>query len=360
MRRRPQPDRTLDRVRAQKVVSGGFVVVVAVGLAAASSGLTAWVLRAPAPAPLADEVPVTDVAVVPSTFLDARTVQITAVEAEQVVLTGQASGTVTASGCTVGGVVESGAPVVVVDATPVVAFATARPLWRDLAVGDRGEDVRDVQGELARLGYSPGDSGRVDRATAAAVRAFAGDRGVRTETGGPVLARSSVVWLPQEQVQVTSCPAAPGREVQPGDELATVGSPLLRAVAVVPAGLVPGDRMLRVDDVSIPVGADGVIHDVGALTALAVTPSYRETQDFGDDSFSGVLQLQEPLDVISVPSAAVYGEDSSGAGCVVGDDAPRAVQVVASELGTTLVTVTGPVPGRVSLVPDRGASCASS
>ena len=42
-----------------------------------------------------------------------------------------------------------------VNGVSVVALATATPMYRDLATGDKGDDVLALNNELARLGLRP-------------------------------------------------------------------------------------------------------------------------------------------------------------------------------------------------------------
>ena len=58
----------------------------------------------------------------------------------------------------------------VVSGRPVFVLRGATPMHRDIGPGDSGQDVRQLEGALARLGYNPGPvDGRYDRSTAAAV-----------------------------------------------------------------------------------------------------------------------------------------------------------------------------------------------
>ena len=61
----------------------------------------------------------------------------------------------------------------VVSGRPVLVFAGATPMHRDLGPGSKGRDVRQLEQALARGGFSPGTvDGRYDAATAAAVAAM--------------------------------------------------------------------------------------------------------------------------------------------------------------------------------------------
>ena len=79
-------------------------------------------------------------------------------------LPGNATGTVTENW--MAGELRSGSRAYQVNDRTVVALHTATPLYRDLKVGDRGEDVRSLNDELSRLGYdSVPQSGEYNRNT---------------------------------------------------------------------------------------------------------------------------------------------------------------------------------------------------
>jgi len=66
--------------------------------------------------------------------------------------------------------VQDGSVFMEVNGLPVFALEGDRPMYRDLAPGDSGEDVRQLEVALGRLGFDPGPiDGNYDGATAAAV-----------------------------------------------------------------------------------------------------------------------------------------------------------------------------------------------
>ncbi|MFN0147309.1 MAG: peptidoglycan-binding protein [Dehalococcoidia bacterium] len=65
-----------------------------------------------------------------------------------------------------------------VDGTPVFVLQGTRPMYRDLGPGATGEDVRQLEEALSRLGFNPGRiDGTYDGATEAAVRRWYGAAG---------------------------------------------------------------------------------------------------------------------------------------------------------------------------------------
>ncbi|MEX0784262.1 MAG: peptidoglycan-binding protein [Dehalococcoidia bacterium] len=65
-------------------------------------------------------------------------------------------GRVTGVHVAIGTVLEPGMPVVSVNGRPAVAMAGGFPFWRDLAEGDEGADVTQLETALAAEGYHPG------------------------------------------------------------------------------------------------------------------------------------------------------------------------------------------------------------
>jgi hypothetical protein len=112
----------------------------------------------------------------------------------------------------------------------------------------------------------------------------------------------------------------------------------------------PGDRVVRVGDLTIPVDPSGVVTSAEALASLAQSDSYVDfrakgmissSDDRGADasSPSGMsvqYELAEPVSVMSVPAAALYGTKADRA-CVIGDGRPTSVTIVGSQLGQTFV-----------------------
>lgn len=264
--------------------------------------------------------------------------------AEPTTLTLGAAGRVRSSLCVPGATIASGTSLLLLDDRPVLALTTAAPLWRDLDVGARGQDVADLQAELARLGHAVTVDGVYGPGTRAAVRALLAGIGVARPSGA--LVASDVVWLPVPEVTVTGCPAAVGEAFE-GGEVATVGGGL---TAVEIGGRDPVEGLVaRFEGVSAPVKADRTVTDPAFLAAVEASPALDFAQEEGTGTLEIELALAEPVQVAVVPPSAVFGL-TGPAGCVAtGDGAVLPVRVVASALGQTLVQVDGPVPDRVLL-----------
>lgn len=78
-----------------------------------------------------------------------------------------------------GDVVATGQVLYAVDGRPVLTAPGTTPLWRDLAVGDRGPDVVALREALTAMGYAAGGAGddRFDDALSSAMGALYRDRG---------------------------------------------------------------------------------------------------------------------------------------------------------------------------------------
>ncbi|MBX6750555.1 MAG: peptidoglycan-binding protein [Micromonosporaceae bacterium] len=322
-----------------------------VGLAAVALvavGLLAGILLAPGRAPSSVAAPEGErrVAVSSRLFDDARRVEVTPHVAEAVTLTVAESGRVTRTACTPGAVIASGMSPLTVDDRPVLALATTVPLWRDLEWGARGEDVRAMQAELARLGHPVTPTGTYDRPTSTAVATILREIGVAQPSGR--LPVASVIWLPAPQVTVASCEVALAQTIGPGPFATVAGGLTSLEVTGGLTGAVAGDRVLRIGDVSAPIDAGGMVTDPAFLAAVAASPEFA----FATASNSALTLdavLATPLEVVVVPPGAIFGI-ADGTGCVLADGQPRPVRVVASSLGQTMVTFdAGPAPTYVEL-----------
>jgi hypothetical protein len=124
----------------------------------------------------------------------------------------------------IGDPVSAGTVLYTVDDEPVVALTGAVPLWRNLAEGTAdGEDVRQVETNLAALGYGDGLTvdGEYTAATAAAVEAWESDLGRAApdgtvEVGEAVFLDGDGLVLGQE--------SAVGDALDPGAAVLEVGS----------------------------------------------------------------------------------------------------------------------------------------
>ncbi|MBT1162636.1 hypothetical protein [Bifidobacterium sp. SO1] len=258
-------------------------------------------------------------------------------------LVGNVSGTVTAD-WSAGGL-ESGKAAYRVNDRVVVALGTATPLYRDLVVGDRGDDVLALNNELNRLGYGgvPG-SDEYLWDTSEGVRRLMNDRG-DTSDGG--LRIADVLWIPAVSVRVGSWDAVVGVGVTAGMAVGQVPGMLTR-LTVKNGRAADMDRTVSVlgQTGTLPAGSVEIT-DAAFLDRVAASDDYRLMDEATLAAGLGAsLALAEPVTVLRVPAGAVFGVDGTQ-GCVAvprdgsPDDAGAfdvvRVSIVGSELGASLV-----------------------
>lgn len=315
------------------------------------------------PEVLSSSTPATTVRVEHRTDADERQVQLALETGAPRVLTTTREGTVTAMHCATGGTVRSGDVVATTDGLPVIALATSTPLWRDIADGDRGDDVRALQAELARLGAPLVADGVAGGRTIRAATAFLVERGLpRSDVPDGIVPRDAFAWIASSESTVRSCSGVVGASVPSDGALVLLPSELRSArLEAVPADAGPGERDVVVGGATIPIGADGVVGDPVALAELASSPEYEAAAGNADDgapTIGASWVLRKPVEVDVVPPTALWAV-RGGHACVqpVGGSARR-VTVVGSELGQTFIRADdGTALERVRATPDRGRTC---
>jgi hypothetical protein len=150
----------------------------------------------PVPGTLAPSEGPSVVDVVSRVFEDPRSGSVVPVIGEEVTLDSPVEGMTRRSDCVPGEPIGSGDVVALVDDGPVLALALPSPLWRDLAVGDRGEDVQALQEVLVGLGYEVPVSGFYDWNMGQTVaKIWAGVGGAKDQTGFPSCNYSGLGFL---------------------------------------------------------------------------------------------------------------------------------------------------------------------
>ncbi|NYD67354.1 peptidoglycan-binding domain-containing protein [Agromyces atrinae] len=339
-------------MRLSRAALLGVGVVVSAALGAASAAL--W-LAPDQPPSLRSTTEIDSVPVIEQKYDDERSVELVIGASESVELTTAMSGRVTSARCTVGSELRSGESTFSIDGVPLVNLATRLPLWRDLRVGDRGDDVQAVQDELVRLGAPIVADGLLGEAS---VRALAQLADSPSNLSDGVIRASQIVWLPAATAVVASCDLSVGSMTEIGGLLGSLVGPAASVrVAALPTDLLDGDRLLMVDGVAAPISESGSVDDPIALAALALTPSIRAAIVSGDEAMpmSGSLVLASPADIAVVPPSSVYDIEGA-AGCVLSEGAATAVEIVGSQLGQTFVSfVTSEVPRSVDPQPGSEA-----
>jgi peptidoglycan hydrolase-like protein with peptidoglycan-binding domain len=169
-----------------------------------------------------------------------------------------------------GDVIRRGRPLFAVSGAPVTLLYGGVPAWRTFAAGmTPGPDVRELQRNLAALGFDPGPAdGGFGWSTQLAVERWQQALGV-TATGAIPL--GSVAFLPGP-LRVTATAQALGALVIPGASVVS-GTSLTPSVQVpLPVGgpaVRPGNQVL----VTLPDGTTTVPGTVTAVGRVATTPA---------------------------------------------------------------------------------------
>jgi hypothetical protein len=348
--------------RRRSAVSGPLLALGSLLVAAAAAVGVVVALPVEPPAALASATPAVTVAVTDRSDADDHQVQLALdTGAPRAVVTTRV-GTVTASACTTGGALRSGAEIARIDDVPVIAMATGTPLYRDLAVDDRGDDVRGLQQALARLGVPVTVDGIVGDRTLRAVRMFLWTHGFgRSDVPEDTIERSAFAWIPAVETTVRTCTAVVGAPVGADGVLAELPAELRSArVEQLPSDAVAGARRVVLGQVHADVDERGVVADPASLAAIGALPEYAATVASADGvpSLSASWSLRDPLEVRIVPPTALWDVHEHHACVQPARGQPLLVEVVGSELGQSFVRLdSGTTLDRVRATPDRGRSC---
>lgn len=329
------------------------------GLAVFSAGaIAAWLWFAPsAPPSLSAPTAAVEVPINHQEYSDVRSVGVSFETVRPDPLEASVAGRITATMCSAGSEISSGAPLLSIDGQLLLALSTSTPLWRDLRAGDTGDDVTSLQRELARLGHPIAADGRVGSGTLAAVAKLFANAGDAGFTAGTV-PFSRIVWLPASSVTIESCEARLGSSLTENGIVATL-SDAVTTVAVTPwpTDLVPGERTLTLDSVTVPIGNDGVVSEPEAIRQLTATPSAIESAaadrssgperpgvvEASAGTLTGELALRAPIAIGIVPPSAVYSVTDSQ-GCISSSGTGYPVTIVGSQLGQTSIVIdSGPL-----------------
>lgn len=267
------------------------------------------------------------------------------------------------------------------DERPVIALYGTVPMYRDLASGDTGADVKELETNLSELGYDGFDvDDEFTWRTAIAVRAWQDDLGL-ARTGS--VERSDVVFVPASG-RVDTVTSAVGSSVTPGTAVLDItGSDQIASVEVdvadrdlvdmgteVTVGL-PGGREVAgtvssatvTADESDQGGAGGAGgNDDGAGAADSITKVEVTVTEPVDDALLGspvdvVVDVDERADVLAVPVTALLALAEGGYGLeVVAEDGSRSIVPVQTGLfadGRVEVTGDGIAEGTVVGVAGR-------
>ncbi|TDE00572.1 peptidoglycan-binding protein [Jiangella asiatica] len=251
-----------------------------------------------------------------------------------------------------GTVVGVGAALYHLDEQPVTLLAGMVPMYRDIAPGDTGTDVEQLEANLVALGY---DGFTADDEytwhTEAAVHEWQDDLGAAA-TG--TVSRASVVFMPAGG-RVDGVHVDVGGSVQPGSAVLD----LTGNEQVVSLEADVDDRDLLAVDTAVTVGLPGGQHIAGSVRSVTVVkaessgseggPGAGEESSGADDTITAVeVTLAEPVgedligspvdvlvavdertDVLLVPISALLALAAGGYGLeVVADDGTTSITAV--------------------------------
>lgn len=325
---------------------GGAINALAAAVAVASVAVAAAVtVQQPGrPDQLSAPQEPESVAVVSSSFDDARQVSLSATREAGTDLVVSRGGRITQMSCVAGQPLASGESALAVDGVPLLSLAMDVAPWRNVDQGATGADVQALQAALTSMGYDvSADGQKAGKATFAAFQQALAGIGAPTSSQWPI-DMSQVLWLPRDGVDVSECTKGVGSYVAPG-ETVVVTSGRLTSVSVYPTpqSLVAGERVIVLAGVEIPLNQNLEVDDLALVPAGGL--------EGGDGVVTATLKLAEPIAVSAVPPAAVISDDGVE-GCVVADGQPLPVTIVGSQLGSTFVRFGGQLPQAVQLNPE--------
>jgi len=318
------------------LLASGLIVAVVVGV-----GLGLLLAPTPLPSVVAPGSGPSVVTLTVQPFTDQRVVPARGQVTAQQEYRSAVAGMVRASQCSPGQEVVSGEPLLTVDNQVVVALHLATPPWRDLAMGIQGDDVKDFQDELARLGYAVNTDGVYSHQTASVAAEFWKAAGVAKQTSLPL---SSIVWLPTEKALPTTCVDHIGNARAGGNVVFTSGGSLEKLTLDIPETVQSGERIAMLDkSVQATINVDDTITDPGFLAAYAQSRTYLQWATDNSTALTVTVQLVAAIQVVAIPPSALY-QVSGPHACLInqaGDAVP--VQIVGSQLGEAFVTAS-PLP----------------
>jgi peptidoglycan hydrolase-like protein with peptidoglycan-binding domain len=319
---------------AGKARSGGLAIAVAIALIAPLAAGIVLVLTKSNESPLESAAAVEPLvgSVERAERYNEASVAIAVKYATALAPATQASGTLTALKLAPGTDVKTGTVVGSVNNQKLVAYASKAPLFQDIYRGLKGTDVKTAQQLLTDLGFYIGAiDGDAGPATEKSIKAFNAAHGWGKDNG--TLALASLVWVGQAPVtvSVSEVSVTLGSSVSPGTELFKTTA-ALAAITVTETPSLPteGAVTLTVNGVTVPyeVGS-GAVTEPDAVAQVAATMG---TTTEG----VGTVALVEPLVVGTVPSSAVFSDETGGT-CIFPDVTGAAIAVTPT--GGTLGTV---------------------
>ncbi len=300
----------------------GSVMVVVVG-----GGAGAWVLASRDTTAASPAAPATTAAR-RATLTQTVDASFTLAKQDTVKLASPAGGTVTSVGLTTGRTITALTKLATIDGNPVYGIPSSYPLYRSLASGDEGNDVKALEAALDAAGYDPGDvDGTFDSDTVTALEDWQADQDL-DETGKLDLS-TFVSYQPGYVVDAVA--VAVGDRVRQGGDLATL-APVHSLVATADVSqldvnkLKVGQRVeLTFDGLSsatasgkvseIAASAESASNSAGSSTVVqfAVTVTVDKLPSGAKTGMTGQASVitASRNNVVVVPSSAINGSSSN-------------------------------------------------
>lgn len=159
-----------------------------------------------------------------------------------------------------------GAVALSISARPVFVLQGDKPAYRDMGVSSAGDDVRQLEAALARLGFDPGpQDGLFDAKTLAAAKAFYGRAGY--DTFRNAVTADEVVFFPSMPARVQEALVKAG-EAPSGPVMSITGSRL-----TVTGELTTDDAKLVKQGAAVTIeDTDQGVRAAGTVSQVASTP----------------------------------------------------------------------------------------
>ena len=155
---------------------------------------------------------------------------------------------------------------------PVVVLQGDKPMYRDLAAGARGDDVRQLEGALSRLGHNPGPKdGIFDTATLNAVNSLLAITGYGPVAG--VVPADEVLFLPKLPVRIGEVTVKPG-DVPDGPAMTVTSSEVTVAASLSAEDV----KLVRQGAAATIEDPDKGLRATGTVTAVAASPGTNDVE----------------------------------------------------------------------------------
>ena len=268
--------------------------------------------------------------------------------------------------------VAPGNVIIEVAGQPFFVFRGAVPAYRDMAAGESGTDIAQLQAGLEGLGFSVGadTSGVYGRGTAAAVAAFYQSLGYKAPTvqGGPKSGRgaevplSEIMFVPRFPAQVVKLGGGVGKIVSGSLVTLSMGSPAIRGQ------LNPAYGSLVRPGMHVTITAQGSPAVVHATIQSVIKKPQTSHSISGGLYFPMRIKLRKPLPssmgpgqnvilsiraaqsngpMLAVPEAALFGgqDGRDYVSKVTGPNSATRVAVTVVTTGDGLVGIRADQPG---------------